>query len=100
MEAELREALKEIKTTMDTGQAKLEAKMDMANQQSNAHLIDDARNFQRLEMQSDAMHTRMDEESTERKSRRSNWWAMWLTVVGAFLAALFALIVSVAGKKG
>jgi len=93
MEAELRDTLKDIRDSVKEATASVHAKLDSAATQFNAHLIEDARNFQRLETQTAALHDRMDEASKERQQAQANKWAMWVAIAAAVVVPLISLVV-------
>lgn len=60
MDGEMREAFREIRDTVTSGTARLDGKLDQANAQFNQHLIEDARQFQKLNDAVSALHKRQD----------------------------------------
>ena len=69
MEEDVKQEFKHARDTLNDVKNLVNAvsgKLDMANQQFNTHLVEDARSFKGLEMRADALHHRLDE--TERLS--------------------------------
>ena len=110
MDGEMREAFKEIRDSITAGTARLDGKLDQANSQFNQHLVEDAKQFQKLNDAVGALHKRQDgisdtirmgklaqeqkekEEAARRiedvKERRGYKMALWITGIGAVITVL------------
>jgi hypothetical protein len=86
-----REALSEVKSAVNA----VGGKLDLVNQQFNTHLVEDARNFKGLEMQTAALHHRLDETDRMTTEKRTARVLLWLAVIGALATAVFALVADV-----
>ena len=95
MEAELREAFKEIKGAID----KLDGKMDTHLIQFQAHCVEDARVQQQILSSSQAAHKRLDEHGEEHKTDRAGKFSLWVGIVLAFVSAALAMVMSWFGKE-
>lgn len=87
-----RESLADVKGAVSA----ISGKLDMANQQFNTHLVEDARSFKGLEMQTAALHSRLDDTERMSVERRTNRVLLWVAVIGAFATGLFALLADLA----
>lgn len=88
MDKELADALKEQRDLQVQGFARLEALIEKGREQAQAHMLEDARLFSKLEEQAKAAHRRIDEHlegHAEEKRTRAGLW------VGVILSALGAL---------
>ena len=95
MEAELREAFKEIKGAID----KLDGKLDTHLIQFQAHCVEDARVQQQILSSSQAAHKRLDEHTEDHKTEKSGRFSLWVGVILAFLSAVLAAVFSWFGKE-
>lgn len=115
MDGEMREAFREIRDSITAGTARLDGKLDQANAQFNQHLVEDARQFQKLNDAVGALHKRQDgisdtirlgkiaqeqkdkEEAARRledaKERRGYKMALYVALAGAALTVLLEALI-------
>ncbi len=92
MDAEEREAFKEIREAVDRGYGRLEVKVDQAREDFSAHVVEAAKDTQRLSDSLAAAHRRMDMHETWHRDHKDSTlkkMALWLTALfGAIGAAI------------
>lgn len=115
MDGEFREAFREIRDTVTTGTARLDGKLDQANAQFNVHLVEDAKQFQKLHDAVSQIGKRQDgisdtirlakvaqeqkerEEAARRiedlKERRGYKVAIWVALIGAGATVVLEILV-------
>jgi hypothetical protein len=95
MEAEMREAFKDIKSVID----KIDGKLDTHLIQFQAHCVEDARVQQQILSSSQSAHKRIDEHGEDHKTERSGRFSLWIGIILAFLSAVFAMVLGWFGKE-
>jgi hypothetical protein len=96
MDNDLREALRDIKDSIKSVDAKLETHLI----QFSSHCVEDARVQQQILSSSQAAHKRMDEHTEDHKADQAGRVNLWIGVVLAFLSgAIGALFTWFKGGK-
>lgn len=95
MDKELAEALRELREDQAERFGRLEALMEKGREQAQAHMLEDAKLFSRLEEQSKAAHRRIDEHlehhAEEKRTRAGLWVGIILSALGALGSLLLQL---------
>lgn len=92
MDGEIRGEFKELKDQINTGQVRIEAKVEMLTNAFNTHVVESATRYTRVEAKAESAHHRIDAHM------KGHWWVLGIvggimTAMGSAIAiALFKLI--------
>lgn len=103
MDVEEREAFKDIREAVDRGYGRLEAKVDQARSEFNEHVVEAAKESQRLADSVSAAHRRLDTHETWHKDHKDHGMrkvGLWVTAIIGAVGAIIAAIKAFGGKGG
>ncbi|HBY60996.1 MAG TPA: hypothetical protein DEH78_14330 [Solibacterales bacterium] len=91
MDAELRDAFKEVRDQVNHATGKLEGRLDAMSAGLSQHIADSAANMAKVNGTATALHFRLDEHLAEHRSMRGYWAQI---IVGVAVTVLGAALLS------